>query len=116
MTFVRPAQSVGMYFGNDELCCGVTEAFSAYLDIYGSSGLLDTIGVQANMNDFVDQFIGFNSDTPVTSVTIRYGSGSDVELYHYIDDFQFSIPEPSTFILFAFALLSLCASRRTRRS
>ena len=71
--FPQRTRSVGMFFGNDDTCC--TAGFTTFLDIYDNSGLLDTIGVQANMNDYVDQFLGFNSVTPVTSVRLRYGTG-----------------------------------------
>ena len=92
--FSQPARSVGMYFGNDDTCC--TTGFTAYLDVFGAPGLLGTLGVQANMNDYVDQFLGVNSDTPITSVQLRYGSGFDVALYHFVDDFQFAfVPEPA---------------------
>ncbi|MGI0119002.1 PEP-CTERM sorting domain-containing protein [Zooshikella sp. RANM57] len=107
--FDTPASSVGMYFGNDDTCCSST--FTAFLDIFDVGGLIDTISVVANMNDFADQFIGFVSDEAVTSVTLRYGTGSDVGLFHYIDDLQFNnagttpepdpIPEPGTLGLFA---------------
>ncbi|MBU2712421.1 PEP-CTERM sorting domain-containing protein [Zooshikella harenae] len=109
VAFATPASSVGMYFGNDDTCCSST--FTAFLDIFDVGGLIGTIGVVANMNDFADQFIGFISDEAVTKVTLRYGTGSDVGLYHYIDDLQFNnagttpepdpIPEPGTLGLFA---------------
>ncbi len=94
ITFDVAATSVGMWFGNDDLCCA--DGFFANLDIFGTSGLLGTISVDANMNDFADQFIGFNSDNAVTSVTIRYGNGGDVGLFTYIDDVYFNIPSPCT--------------------
>ncbi len=108
ISFATPASSVGMFFGNDDTCC--SSGFTAFLDIFDVGGLIGTIGVAANMNDFADQFIGFVSDQAVTSVTLRYGTGSDVGLYHYIDDLQFNragttpepdpIPEPGTLGLF----------------
>jgi hypothetical protein len=42
------------------------------------------------MNDAVDQFLGFTSDELITSVTLRYGSGSDVDLFPVIDDLRFN--------------------------
>ena len=90
ITFGVPASSVGLWFGNDDICCA--QSFFANLDIFGPGGLIGTISVNANMNDFADQFIGFNSDELVTSVTIRYGAGFDVALFTYIDDVYFNIP------------------------
>jgi hypothetical protein len=84
-----PASSVGMWFGNDDTCCSM--GFVASLDVFDAGGLIGTISLTANMNDFADQFLGFNSDELVTSVTLRYGSGSDVGLFHYIDDVYFNV-------------------------
>jgi hypothetical protein len=106
-----PATSMGMWFGNDDLCCSA--GFVANLDIFGSGGLIGTISLTANMNDFADQFLGFNSDELVTSVTLRYGSWSDVGLFHYIDDVYFNVvPEPSTALLVAFGLVGIAVGRR----
>ncbi len=103
-----PASSVGLWFGNDDLCCST--GFTAFLDIFDSSGLIGTISVVANMNDINDQFLGFVSDELVTGLSLRYGSGSDVGLFHGIDDVQFNvIPEPSTALLLAGGLLGLAA-------
>ena len=107
------ASSIGMWFGNDDTCC--SGGFTAYLDIYGSAGLIDTISVVANMNDSNDQFIGFISDELVSSVTIRYGTGSDVNLFHAIDDVMFnsvSVPESGTLALLGLGLASLVRMRR----
>jgi hypothetical protein len=84
-----PASSVGMWFGNDDTCCST--GFVASLDIFDAGGFIGTISLAANMNDFADQFLGFNSTELVTSVTLRYGSGSDVDLFHYIDDVYFNV-------------------------
>ena len=66
------------------------------------------------MNDFVDQFLGFNSATPVTRVVLRYGSGTNVGLFHFMDDLRFAaIPEPASLALFA--LTSAAAFLFTRR-
>jgi hypothetical protein len=124
LTFAAPVSSVGMYFGNDDTCC--TTGFTAFLDIYGSGGLLGTISVVANLNDRADQFLGFISDQQITRTVIRYGSGADVGLYHYIDDVQFNgarseVPEPWTVALLALGLAGVAVTRsrkvcsRTRR-
>jgi hypothetical protein len=92
-----PASSVGMWFGNDDTCCS-TE-FVASLDVFDAGGLIGTISLTANMNDFADQFLGFNSDELVTSVALRYGSGSDVGLFHYIDDVYFNVAPDPCFVI-----------------
>lgn len=116
MNFSTPASAIGLYFGNDDRCC--SSGFTAYMDIFGTAGLLGTIGVAANMNDYVDQFLGFTSDQDVTRVTLRYGSGN-VGLYHFIDDVTFGaapskIPEPTTLSMMAVALAGLGIARRKK--
>lgn len=120
LSFATPTSSVGMYFGNDDRCC--VSAFSAFLDIFGSGGLLGTVSVSANMNDFADQFLGFTSDQLVDSVTLRYATGSDaglsnVGLFLYIDDVRFNVaiatvPEPPIWTLMGMGLFGLWAFRR----
>lgn len=115
LTFSSATSSVGLFFGNDDTCCAAS--FTAFLDIFDLSGLIGTIGVTANMNDFADQFLGFTSDEMVTSVVVRYGSGSDVGLFHYIDDVRFNlapnqVPEPTTLSILALGLAGLGFARR----
>ncbi|MBS1827322.1 MAG: PEP-CTERM sorting domain-containing protein [Acidobacteria bacterium] len=114
ITFDNPVTAFGLWFGNDDTCC--SSGFDANLDVYDANGFLATVSVAANMNDAHDQFLGFNSSEHVTSVVLRYGSGSDVGLFHSIDDVQFntadSVPEPSTFLLGASSLAALIALRR----
>lgn len=116
LDFTNPVSSVGLWFGNDDLCCST--GFTAFMDIFGTSGLIGSISVVANMNDFADQFLGFVSDELVTRVSVRFGNGSDVGLYTYIDDVYFnvaqqSVPEPLTVSLLGLGLLGL-ARRRSR--
>jgi hypothetical protein len=104
ISFTNAVSSAGFFFGNDDTCCSAV--FTANLDIFNGATLLGTISATANMNDFADQFLGFNTTAgeTVTSMTIRYGSGSDVGLYTYIDDVRFaqaptqSVPEPFTIV------------------
>ncbi len=67
------------------------------------------------MNDSPDQFLGFNSTIPITSVRLHYGIGSEVGLYQFIDDLRFSpIPEPTG--LSWIAVLSAAGVVLTRRT
>lgn len=117
-TFATAASSVGMFFGNDDTCCATT--FRAALDVFGAGGLIDTIFVTANMNDAVDQFIGFISDELVTSVTLRYGNGSDVDLFTVVDDLRFNavglpqVPLPAGWPLAVTGLAALGLLHRRR--
>lgn len=118
MAFAAPTSSVGMFFGNDDTCC--SGGFTAFLDVFDVGGLIGTVSVVANMNDLADQFIGFTSNEMVTSVVIRYGSGSNVGLFHYIDDVRYNvasltaIPEPGSLGLAGLALAVLGAATRRR--
>jgi len=119
INFTGGTGSLGLWFGNDDVCC--TGGFTAYLDAYNGSGLIGTVGVVANMNDATDQFIGFNSTQNVTYATFRYGSGSDVSLYNYVDDVSFgpavtSAPEPATLGLLATGLVGVFGAARRRKT
>jgi hypothetical protein len=102
--------AVGLYFGNDDTCC--SRGFSAVLSVFSGATALGSVSVQANMNDYVDQFIGLSSDTPFDRVTIDYGNAG---LYTYIDDFRLgsaNVPEPTSLALFGLGLSGLGFSRR----
>ena len=121
--FTQPASSVGFFFGNDELPFGAAPGFvfGANLDIFGTGGLLGTVTATANMNDFADQFIGFVSDELVTSVTLRYGTGLDVELFQFIDNVHFNVaqtspvPAPPTAVLLLMGLAGIGFARLRSR-
>lgn len=100
--FLRPVSSVGMFFGNDDPL--FSSGFTAFLDAFAGDTLLGSVGVQANMNDFADQFIGFNSNQTVSRVRIRFGASGPEDLFTYIDDVYFdvsAVPEPGTLLLLA---------------
>lgn len=114
LIFTNPVSSAGLWFGNDDLCCSA--GYTAFMDIFDINGLIGSISVVANMNDFADQFLGFISDQAVTSVTVRYGTGTNVGLFTYIDDVYFNqaqqgVPEPLTLALFGIGLLALARRR-----
>lgn len=109
--------AVGLYFGNDDLCC--SSGFSATLTVFSGLTNLGSVTVAANMNDFVDQFIGLSSVTPFDRVTISYGN--DTSLYTYIDDFRLgaavsgAVPEPSTWAMMLLGFGAVGVSLRRRR-
>ena len=118
ITFINPVGSIGMFFGNDDTCC--SRGFSAFLDVFDGAGLLGTVSVAANMNDAADQYLGLNSTTGITYAQVRYGSGSDVGLFTYLDDVAFgaattTVPEPGTVGLVAMGLLAVVGVAKRRK-
>ena len=111
ISFDTPASSVGLWFGNDDP--DFSDGFNANLEIFGETGLLETLSVTANLNDFADQFIGFNGDEAVTSVAIRFGDNAE-DLFTYIDDVHFNaVPEPSSVCFLGIVAVAL-GFRRSR--
>jgi hypothetical protein len=98
--FSGPVRSGGLWFGNDDTCCG--NPFTAVLDIYSSGGLQGSVSVVANMNDSADQFLGFSTDFDVTRIGYRMASNANLAMY--VDDLYFSgtggaVPEPATWAM-----------------
>ena len=109
--------AVGLNFGNDDTCC--SSGFSAILTVWSGATNLGSVTVAANMNDFVDQFIGLSSVTAFDRVDISYGSNA--ELYTFIDDFRLgtaatgAVPEPSTWAMMLLGFGAIGYSMRRRR-
>ena len=109
--------AVGLNFGNDDTCC--SSGFSAILTVWSGATNLGSVTVAANMNDFVDQFIGLSSVTAFDRVDISYGSNA--ELYTFIDDFRLgsaatgAVPEPSTCAMMLLCFGAIGYSMRRRR-
>ncbi len=118
VSFASPVYQVGAFFGND---AGNPDFTSITLSAYDAGGaLLGQVSEAANGNESVDQFIGLQSDQPISRVRFQNyaSSGAISTLYSVvIDNFQFSsVPEPSSVALIAFGLANLgWASRRASR-
>lgn len=109
--------AVGLFFGNDDTCCST--GFSAVLSVYDGAFFLGSVSVAANMNDFVDQFIGLSSTTAFDRVTIDYAGAG---LFVFIDDFRLgapagpAVPEPATWAMLIAGFGLTGAAMRRRRT
>ena len=109
--------AVGLYFGNDDPCC--SSGFTTTLTVFSGLTNLGSVTVTANMNDFVDQFIGLSSVTSFDRVTISYGNTTT--LYTFIDDFRLgaaatgAVPEPSTWAMMLLGFGGVGVALRRRR-
>jgi hypothetical protein len=137
-TFDSPINSFGLWFGDDDTCCvgeyhfnqnyndvyfGLTPYVLGDISIFGNPIGWDTFSLQLNMNDAADQFLGFNSHLPITSVTLSCGianvayrcstchePGTTLAFVPYIDDVQFNVidvPETSTLLLMTTGIAAL---------
>ena len=114
-TFTSGVYQVGLYFGNDDLCC--VGGFTATLYAYDSLNvLIGSVSVVANMNDNADQFLGIQTDTLIYKTMLDYGAGNPA-LWGVIDDFSYGgnslVPEPATLALIGLGLAAF--GFRTRR-
>lgn len=114
--FAGSYNAVGMYFGNDDICC--TSGFSAKLEAFSGATSLGSVFVVANMNDYVDQFIGLSSATAFDRVVISYNGAG---LYTFVDDFQLgqvaAVPEPETYamLLAGLGIMGALARRKKQK-
>jgi hypothetical protein len=128
--FATPTSSAGYWFGNDDpnaACCdSLGFTFTALMDIFDSNGYLTSIGVEANMNDLNDQFLGFVSDEMITRISIQYlifdPQEELVGLFHAIDDVMWNeasntppVPVPAAVWLFGTALIGFVGMSRRRK-
>jgi hypothetical protein len=115
--FSQPIVSMGLTFGND---APVAPHFTAFLDAFADSTLVGSVGVAANMNDFADQFIGFNSSVAISHVRFHFGPIDVFGVTPFIDDVTFgpstatpaATPEPMSLLLFATGLAGVAARCR----
>jgi hypothetical protein len=110
VTFAAPVHEIGMFFGNDDF----NFQFNAILEVFDAANVsLGNVQVAVNRNDFVDQYLGVRSDTPIQYAAISYQRTQAQQLAVYIDDFRIgTVPEPTGAVLVLAGLLSLAAGIR----
>lgn len=108
------AFEVGLYFGN-----GISYTGLVQLSIFDASDtLLGGVALNADGNDFVDQFIGLRSDTAFRRVSLDYIESTT--LARVIDDFTIgteesvAVPEPAPLAALGLGLTALALARRRR--
>lgn len=114
--FLGTVTEGGLYFGNDDpRCCG--GPFTAHLSLFTGSTWLGEVALVANMNDYVDQFLGFSSTEPVTRARLRYGIERPTNHALFVDDLMFgtptAVPEPASVLLLALGLALVVRVRQT---
>ena len=114
VTFTSPVHEIGMFFGNDDF----NFHFDAILEVFNAASVsLGKIQVPVNRNDFVDQYLGVRSDTPIKYAAISYQRPQAQQLAVYIDDFTIGtaiVPEPTSAAIASLLILA-AGLRRHRR-
>jgi len=122
LNFTVPIYSLSISFGNDEplrLVTGVGGDL-AVLNLYDGASLLETISVEPNANDAIDQVISWTyGGTAATRAEFYYGQSNldPIELPPTVDNISFSIevPEPSTYAAVGFVGLAAALAWRRRK-
>jgi hypothetical protein len=114
-----PLQAAGAFFGNDQTIFGTSDFTSIRLSIYDASEhFLGSVGVTANQNSFIDQFVGLQSDTPFTHIRFENLTSAATPSSYFsvlIDDFTYAaVPEPGCLQMLGASLAIFVLRRRTR--